>query len=131
MRIMGLAAGEAAARVEDLLLESVGAPEEAARLCAAQWAQQLFPFHSVAARYVCIIAAGDVKLEVREAGLAGLKRPKTGTASFCHASLPLFYGVVHCCCIIAGGDVKVEVREATLTGLKTSKPGVWQVHAAR
>lgn len=69
-------AGEAAREVEALLLEAVAAEEEAARLCAAQWAQRLFAFDHVPARYICAVAAGDVKLEVREAGLAGLRKPK-------------------------------------------------------
>ena len=62
--------------MEALLLNAVTAEEEAARLCAAQWAQRLFAFDHVPARYVCIMAAGDNKLEVREAGLAGLKPPR-------------------------------------------------------
>ena len=44
------------------------------RLCAAQWAVRLFPFSDAAARYICILAAADTKIEVREAGVNGLKQ---------------------------------------------------------
>lgn len=75
--------------MEALLLKAVSAEEEAARLCAAQWAQRLFAFDHVTARYVCIMAAGDKKLEVREAGLAGLRPPKLqpGMSAPCSACL--------------------------------------------
>jgi len=74
--------GTAAEEIESLLLTSIAAPEEGRRLAAVQWALRLFPFRHVAARYVCCTAAGDRKLEVREAGLGGLKPPKaTGGAT--------------------------------------------------
>ena len=69
-------AGDAAARIEQLLLGSITSPQEASRLCAVQWANRLFPFHHVAARYICALAAGDVKLEIREEGQTGLQPPK-------------------------------------------------------
>lgn len=69
-------AGENAARIEQLLLGSITSPQEASRLCAVQWANRLFPFQHVPARYVCALAAGDVKLEIWEEGQAGLKCPK-------------------------------------------------------
>ena len=50
--------------------------QEAGRLCAVQWANRLFPFHHVPARYICAMAAGDKKLEIREEGQAGLTCPK-------------------------------------------------------
>ena len=37
-------AGEAAAQVAALLLQSIHSREEAARLCAVQWARRLYPF---------------------------------------------------------------------------------------
>ena len=76
-------AGTAVTEIEALLLESIAAPEEGRRLAAVRWALRLFPFRHVAARYVCCVAAGDRKLEVREAGLGGLKPPKApgGAAS--------------------------------------------------
>ena len=69
--------GKARAELEELLLESVASQQEAARLCAAQWAARLFPLSHVPSRYVCVMAAGDAKLEVREAANAGLQAPST------------------------------------------------------
>ena len=43
------------------------------RYCGVQWATKLFPFSDPSARYICILAAGDKKIEVSEAGLDGLK----------------------------------------------------------
>ena len=68
--------GDAAARIEQLLLGSISSPQEASRLCAAQWANRLFPFQHVPARYICTLAAGDIKLEIREEGQSGLNPPK-------------------------------------------------------
>ncbi|KAK9834910.1 hypothetical protein WJX81_007994 [Elliptochloris bilobata] len=70
--------GAAATSMEALVLESIGSGEEAVRLAAAQWAARLFPFGHVPARYVCVLAAGDDKLGVREAGAAGLLPLKPG-----------------------------------------------------
>ena len=69
-------AGEAAARIEQLLLGSITSPQEPSRLCAVQWANRLFPFKNVPASYICALAAGDIKLEIREEGQSGLKPPK-------------------------------------------------------
>ena len=60
------------------MLDGSGSAQEAVRLAAAQWAGRLFPFGHVPARYVCVLAAGDEKLGVREAGVAGLLPPKPG-----------------------------------------------------
>lgn len=47
-------------------------PQDAVRLCATQWANKLFPFDHPPARYICVVAAGDAKLEVsRLLSLAG------------------------------------------------------------
>ena len=70
-----LTSGKALTELEELLLESVASEQEAAKLCAAQWAARLFPLSHVPSRYVCVMAAGDAKLEVREAGSAGLRSP--------------------------------------------------------
>jgi hypothetical protein len=67
--------GVVAKQIEALLLRAIVAPEEALRLCAAQWAVELYPFSSVTARYLSCLAAGDKRQDVREAGLAGLKFP--------------------------------------------------------
>ena len=50
--------------------------EPSRRLVAAQWARKLFPFDHVPARYLCIVAAGDTKPDVREEGKAGLRPPE-------------------------------------------------------
>ena len=68
--------GDAAARIEQLLIGSITSSQEASRLCAAQWANRLFPFQHVPARYICTLAAGDIKLEIREEGQSGLNPPK-------------------------------------------------------
>ena len=70
-----LPSGSALTELEELLLESVASEQEAAKLCAAQWASRLFPASHMPSRYVCVMAAGDTKLEVREAGSAGLRIP--------------------------------------------------------
>ena len=49
----------------------------ARRLVAAQWARDLFPFAHAPARYLCVVACGDEKQDVREVGRAGL-RPQDG-----------------------------------------------------
>ena len=76
-------AGEAAASMEALVLDSSGSVQEAVRLAGAQWAARLFPCGHVPACYVCVLAAGDEKLGVREAGAAGLLPPKPGRLGVC------------------------------------------------
>ena len=51
--------GEAASRIEALLLESVAAPEDGRRAAAVQWALKLFDFAHVPARYICVLGGGD------------------------------------------------------------------------
>ena len=53
-----LFAGEDAARIGALLLDSIAAPEEGRRSAAVQWSVSLFSFDNVPARYVCVLAAG-------------------------------------------------------------------------
>jgi len=62
----------AAAELCSLLTQAVTAPAEAVRVCAAVWAGTLFPRSHVQSRWVCVLAAGDGRLAVREAGEAGL-----------------------------------------------------------
>jgi len=61
-----------ATELEAMLLHHAASESPAVRLAAAQWANRLFPRNHVASRYVCLLAAGDTKPEVREAGLIGL-----------------------------------------------------------
>lgn len=44
------------------------------RFCAVQWATRLFPFSDPTARYICMLACADKKIEIREAGVNGLKQ---------------------------------------------------------
>jgi hypothetical protein len=78
--------GGVAMAIEGLLLSSIDASasggsllssgaENSRRLVAAQWARELFPFDHVPARYLCVVAAGDAKADVREEGRAGLRPP--------------------------------------------------------
>lgn len=54
-----------AGEIEALLLENVAAADAMARFCAVQWATKLYPFKHAASRYICMLGAGDHKLEVR------------------------------------------------------------------
>lgn len=81
--------GGVAMAIEGLLLSSIETGAESAeatasagrdgkasrRLVAAQWARRLFPFDHAPARYLCVVAAGDPKPDVREEGRAGLRPP--------------------------------------------------------
>lgn len=44
--------------------------QDTVRLCAVQWANRLYPLKHHAARYICILAAGDTKLEVGDPRMA-------------------------------------------------------------
>lgn len=66
------AQGEAAGHICGLLLESVASSKDAVRSAAVQWASRLFPLNHIPTRYVLVVAAGDVKNEVREEALRGL-----------------------------------------------------------
>ena len=75
-----LLADEAFQRIEGLLLHSIASPLEAPRLCAVQWARTLYRPSSPVACWICVLAAGDTKLEVREAGNKGLLPPAKSSA---------------------------------------------------
>ena len=53
----------------------------AARLAAAQWASDVFPFSHAGARRVAALCAGDDAMDVREEGLRGLTPPAKGDGS--------------------------------------------------
>ena len=74
MAIEGLLRSSIDASASGGSLLSSGA-ENSRRLVAAQWARELFPFDHVPARYLCVVAAGDAKADVREEGRAGLRPP--------------------------------------------------------
>eukprot|EP00899_Mesostigma_viride_P010697 jgi/Mesvir1/19629/Mv09917-RA.4 len=68
-------------QVEELMLTHGEKGEGPSKFCAVQWANQLFPFSNPTARYVCLLAAGDSKLDVREEGKKGLLPPIAKNAS--------------------------------------------------
>ncbi|KAJ3326394.1 hypothetical protein HDU93_002461, partial [Gonapodya sp. JEL0774] len=61
--------------IVNLILDNVLHPEQQARFAAVRYATSLFPFSHAASRYVCLLASGDQKLEVRELARQGLKFP--------------------------------------------------------
>ncbi|GLI60137.1 hypothetical protein VaNZ11_002209, partial [Volvox africanus] len=78
---LGRVYGDRTAELDELLLESVRSPKDAVRLCAVQWACRLFPFQHVPARWICVLAAGDNKHDVREEAARGLKPPSPSSSS--------------------------------------------------
>jgi Proteasome stabiliser len=74
--VCAAAAGEVAQRIEALLLEAMAGPQPTARLAALKWANRVFDFHDEAPRYLCVLGAGDDRLDVREEAAAGLQPPK-------------------------------------------------------
>jgi len=58
-----------------LLLSSIESPAHQPRFCAVYWANRLFAFRDVRARYVCLLAIGDPKTEVRDEARKGLEPP--------------------------------------------------------
>jgi proteasome component ECM29 len=59
-----------------LLLEAIQNKDaHQARFCSVYWANRLFPFSDVNARYVCLTAVADPKIEVREEAERGLFLP--------------------------------------------------------
>lgn len=74
----GVGPGQSALIVEALLLENIYSQSSRARLSAAHFATAVFPFNHVPSRFVCMIACGDSKEEVREEGKKGLKVPTEG-----------------------------------------------------
>jgi hypothetical protein len=61
--------------IRTLLLDGITTQTSSGvRFCSVQWATRLFPFSDATARYICVLAAADKKIEIREAGLNGLKQ---------------------------------------------------------
>ena len=56
-------------------------PEHQARYAAIRYNNAIFPFTYPLARYICLLAAGDTKLEVRDEARRGLKFPAPPLAS--------------------------------------------------
>ena len=86
------ASDEDDAQLLDLLLDAASSSQhEAVRSCAATWACRLFPGDHPRSRWICLLAAGDDKLSVREAGEAGLE-PRRRHAEGAGEDAAAFYG---------------------------------------
>lgn len=68
---------EVAKEVESLLLENARAPESEARFCSMLWATRLYPFSHAPSRFLCMLGAADVKLDIREMAQQGLTVQKS------------------------------------------------------
>ncbi|KAI8928745.1 proteasome stabiliser-domain-containing protein [Entophlyctis helioformis] len=62
-------------QIEALLLANMDKHEHHARYIATKYAVQLFPFTSTFARYICVLASADPKLEVMDEAKRGLRFP--------------------------------------------------------
>lgn len=67
---------DVAKEIEGLLLKNVKASESEARFCAVLWATRLYPFSHAPSRFLCMLGAGDTKLDIREMAQQGLTVPK-------------------------------------------------------
>jgi proteasome component ECM29 len=64
---------ESADQIIALLNEAILMHDGNARYVAVKYARGLFPFCSVEARFICMLAASDSKLEIREEAINGLE----------------------------------------------------------
>jgi hypothetical protein len=71
--------GEMREQLMVLLLENVSLAAHQARFCAVHWANKLFPLHEARARYICLLAVDDAKVEVRQEARAGETQTQTQT----------------------------------------------------
>ncbi|KAJ3045279.1 hypothetical protein HDV00_011151 [Rhizophlyctis rosea] len=67
--------------LESVLLDNIGKVEHQARYAAIRYNNAIFPFTYPLARYICLLAAGDAKLEVRDEARRGLKFPDAPPAA--------------------------------------------------
>ncbi|XP_061372568.1 uncharacterized protein LOC133315038 [Gastrolobium bilobum] len=58
--------------LETLLLKNCQMEESEVRFCAVRWATSLFDFQHCPSRFICMLAAADSKLDIREMALEGL-----------------------------------------------------------
>nr|CAB3489010.1 unnamed protein product [Digitaria exilis] len=74
--------------LEVLLLENCEAEQSEVRFSAIRWATTLYDTQHCPSRYICMIGASDVKLDIREMALAGLnllndgRQSSTGSVDF-------------------------------------------------
>ncbi|KAG0528609.1 hypothetical protein BDA96_05G026300 [Sorghum bicolor] len=67
--------------LEALLLENCEAEQSEVRFSAIRWATTLYDTRHCSSRYICMIGASDVKLDIREMALAGLDLMNDGRQS--------------------------------------------------
>lgn len=67
--------------LESLLLENCEAEQSEVRFSAIRWATTLYDTRHCSSRYICMIGASDVKLDIREMALAGLNLMNDGRQS--------------------------------------------------
>ncbi|CAD6258403.1 unnamed protein product [Miscanthus lutarioriparius] len=67
--------------LEALLLENCEAEQSEVRFSAIRWATTLYDTWHCSSRYICMIGASDVKLDIREMALAGLNLMNDGRQS--------------------------------------------------
>lgn len=72
----GAGAGDLTSELWFLLWDAACSAEHRARLCAVEWACELFDFSNVAARHLCISLCDDKVTAVRSAALRGLSPPQ-------------------------------------------------------
>ncbi|KAJ1274098.1 hypothetical protein BS78_05G036600 [Paspalum vaginatum] len=67
--------------LEVLLLENCEAEQSEVRFSAIRWATTLYDTQHCSSRYICMIGASDIKLDIREMALAGLTLLNDGKQS--------------------------------------------------
>ncbi|KAI8892685.1 proteasome stabiliser-domain-containing protein [Globomyces pollinis-pini] len=63
-------------KIRQLILQHIDQHDHHARYVSIKYVTTLFPFSDPFARYICLIACSDIKLEVKEIAMAGLVFPK-------------------------------------------------------
>ncbi|KAJ3334655.1 hypothetical protein HDU91_002616 [Kappamyces sp. JEL0680] len=82
--------------VKDILLDNIDKDTVQARFSAVRYANRIFPFSDPFARYICLLAVADAKLEVQEEGLKGLAFPGPEVISEQESAIPAFGKMVDC-----------------------------------
>ncbi|XP_078435505.1 ARM repeat superfamily protein isoform X2 [Wolffia australiana] len=67
--------------IETLLLENCQSDEGEVRFCAVQWAKSLFSLQHCPTRFICMLAAADPKMDIREMAIGGLSLKEEGKVS--------------------------------------------------
>jgi proteasome component ECM29 len=74
--------------LKDIILDNIDKNENHARYVAINYATRLFPFSDPFARYICLLAASDAKLEIREQAFTGLEFPSEEVISEEDSAIP-------------------------------------------